>query len=91
MKKAELVDHVADAVGITKLDATKAVDAVFDGITKSLKGDEEVRISGFGVFKVAQSAGGKARNPRTGEEVDVPPSRRARFTPGKGLKEELNA
>jgi DNA-binding protein HU-beta len=90
MKKAELVDLVADEAGITKADAGKAVDAVFNGITNSLKKDEEVRISGFGVFGVSKSAGGKARNPRNGVEVIVPPSKRPRFRAGKSLKEELN-
>ena len=91
MKKTDLIDQVAGAAGMTKADATKAVDAVFDTIVQSLKTDEEVRIAGFGVFKVAQSKGGMARNPRTGVEVPVAPSKKARFTAAKGLKDELNA
>ncbi len=91
MKKTDLIDQVAGAAGMTKVDAAKAVDAVFEAIVQSLKSDEEVRIAGFGVFKVANSKGGMARNPRTGVEVPVPPSKKARFTAAKGLKDELNA
>ena len=59
-------------------------------IEASLKAGEEVRLTGFGVFVVAQRAGGKGRNPQTGEEITIKPSKQPRFRPGKQLKDALN-
>ena len=70
--------------------AEEAVNAVFDALTAALKKGEEVRLPAFGVFAVSQTAARKARNPQTGEEVIVPAGKRARFRPGKALKESLN-
>ncbi len=90
MNKNDLVHQLSERTGLAKNDAQKAVDGVFDVITDSLKRDEEVRLTGFGVFVVAQRAGGKGRNPQTGEEITIKPSKQPRFRPGKQLKEALN-
>ena len=90
MNKNDLVAHVADAVGLSKNEATKAVDAVFEGITASLKNGEEVRLIGFGTFAVAERAAGEGRNPRTGEKIAIPASKQPKFKPGKTLKDVLN-
>jgi DNA-binding protein HU-beta len=90
VNKNDLVAHVADAAGLSKNDATKAVDAIFDGIAASLKKGDEVRLVGFGTFAVAERAASKGRNPRTGEEIDIPASRQPKFKPGKTLKDALN-
>lgn len=90
MNKNDLVAHVADATGLSKGDATRAVDAVFDGITSTLKRGDEVRLVGFGTFNVAERAASEGRNPRTGEKIDIPASRQPKFKAGKGLKDAIN-
>ncbi|MFC5355433.1 HU family DNA-binding protein [Azospirillum himalayense] len=89
MNKNDLVAHVADAVGLSKTDATKAVDAVFGSIADSLKNGEEVRLVGFGTFAVSERAASEGRNPRTGEKIAIPASKQPKFKPGKTLKDGL--
>jgi DNA-binding protein HU-beta len=90
VNKNELVAAVADAADISKSDATKAVDAVFDSITDTLKKGDDVRLVGFGTFAVAQRAASEGRNPRTGEKINIPASKQPKFKPGKGLKDAVN-
>jgi DNA-binding protein HU-beta len=90
VNKNDLIQQLADRTGLAKHDAAKAVDGVFDLIQDALKAGDEVRLTGFGVFVVATRAGGKGRNPQTGEEITIKPSRQPRFLPGKQLKESLN-
>lgn len=90
MNKNDLVAHVSDASRLSKADATKAVDAVFEGIADSLKKGNEVRLIGFGTFVVAERAAGEGRNPRTGEKIAIPASKQPKFKPGKTLKDGLN-
>jgi len=90
MNKNDLTQHLSDRSGLAKNDAAKAVDGVFDIITDALKAGDEVRLTGFGVFVVAQRAGGKGRNPQTGAEITIKPSKQPRFRPGKQLRDALN-
>src|SRR5581483_8630011 len=90
VNKNDLIQKLADTTGLAKNDAAKAVDGVFDLIAATLKAGEEVRLTGFGVFVVATRAGGKGRNPQTGEEITIKPSRQPRFRAGKQLKDSLN-
>jgi DNA-binding protein HU-beta len=90
MNKAELVADVADRMGDSKQKGEEAVNAVFDAIHAALKKGDEVRLPAFGVFDVKETAARTARNPQTGEEVKVPAGKKARFKPGKALKESLN-
>lgn len=90
MNKNDLVAKVADAAALSKADAGKAVDAVFDAISSSLAGGSEVRLVGFGTFSVAARAASKGRNPRTGEPIDIPASKQPKFKAGKGLKDAVN-
>ncbi len=90
MNKNELVDAVAAATDMTKADATKAVEAVFESITRSLKKGGEVRLVGFGTFHVTSRAASMGRNPRTGEEIKIPASKLPKFKAGKGLKDAVN-
>lgn len=89
MNKNDLIAHVAEAAGLSKSDAGKAVDAVFDGIQDALKKNDEVRLVGFGTFSVAERAASQGRNPRTGEPIDIPASKQPKFKPGKGLKDAV--
>lgn len=91
MNKKELVAAVADDADLTKDQAASAVDAMIKHIQDALQNGEEVRIPGFGSFKVADRKATTARNPRTGETIKVPASKVAKFQPAKGLKDALNA
>ncbi len=91
MNKAELVNAVADRLNEPKNKAGEAVDAVFDAITEALKRGDEVRLPAFGVFAVGKTAERVGRNPQTGEEVKVPAGVKAKFKPGKALKDALSA
>ena len=90
MNKNDLVAAVATGTGLSKTDATKAVDEVFDQITSALKRGDDVRLVGFGTFLVTMRAASQGRNPRTGEPLNIPASKRPKFTPGKGLKDAVN-
>ncbi len=90
MNKNEFIDRVADLAGMSKADAARAVDAVFDTITETLKKGDDVRLVGFGAFSAAQRAAREGRNPRTGETIQIPASIQPKFSAGKGLKEALN-
>ncbi len=86
MTKAELVHAVAKKTGGKKKDAEAAVEALFEAMTEALQAGEKVTVAGFGSFNVKERAGHIGRNPYTGEEMNVPASRRVTFTPGKNLK-----
>jgi len=90
MNKQDLVSAVADSAGLTKADAGRAVDAVFDVITASLKKNQEVRLVGFGTFLVTKRAASKGRNPRTGETIKIKASKSPKFRAGKALKDAIN-
>ncbi len=90
MTKNELIAAVADRAQITKTAAASAVEATFDAITSTLKKGGEVKIMGFGNFKVVKRAAREGRDPRTGTPVQIRASRRPRFSAGKGLKEAVN-
>ena len=86
MNKSELVEQVADRAGLARGQAAGAVDAALAAIEAELAGGGEVTITGFGRFSVTERAARQARNPRTGEPIDVPAGRAPRFSPGTQLK-----
>ena len=87
--KAQLIENVAEKTGLTKKDATTAVDAVFESIQDSLSNGEKVQIIGFGNFEVRDRAARKGRNPQTGEEIEIAASKVPAFKPGKALKDAV--
>lgn len=89
MNKTDLINAVAEASDLSKKDAGKAVDAVFQTIMDSLKAGEKVQIIGFGNFEVRDRAARKGRNPQTGEEIEIPASKVPAFKPGKALKDAV--
>jgi DNA-binding protein HU-beta len=91
VNRNELVEAVASKTELRKSEAGKAVDAVFESIANALKTGDEVRLVGFGTFSVAARAASEGRNPRTGEKIKIAASRQAKFKPGKGLRDSLNA
>jgi len=90
MNKQDLIGSVADQSGLTKADASKAVEAVFDAITDALKKGNEVRLVGFGTFSVSKRKASTGRNPRTGETMAIKASSQPKFKAGKGLKDAVN-
>ncbi|MHC3377036.1 HU family DNA-binding protein [Ligilactobacillus equi] len=87
--KAQLIDTIAEKTGLTKKDATVAVDAVFGSIQDFLAEGEKVQLIGFGNFEVRDRAARKGRNPQTGEEIQIPASKVPAFKPGKALKDAV--
>lgn len=90
MNKNELIGAVAESSGLSRNDATKAVEAVFDTITNTLSKGDEVRLVGFGTFSVAKRKASTGRNPRTGEPMMIKASTQPKFKAGKGLKDAVN-
>lgn len=89
MNKAALVEKIHEMLGGTKVQAEQVVDMVFDSITASLKKGDEVSIAGFGIFSAKMRAARTARNPRTGEAVNVPAMKVPKFKAAKALKEAV--
>ncbi len=90
MNKNDLIAEVAGSAGLSKADATKAVDSVFGAISNSLARGSDVRLVGFGTFSVAKRAASQGRNPRTGETIRIAASKRPKFKAGKALKDAVN-
>ena len=90
MNKSELIDSVSSAAELSKSSAAKAVDAVVDTISRSLKAGQQVTIVGFGTFLVRDRSARTGRNPRTGETIQIQASKAPAFKPGKALKDALN-
>ncbi len=91
MTKSELIDRVAEQVeGLTRKQVETVVDTIFDGMKEALRRDEKIEIRGFGNFKTKIRNAKTARNPRTGEKVEVPPKRAIHFKIGKPFNEALN-
>ncbi len=86
MIKVDLVNEVSKLAAITKIKAEVAVDAVFDAMRLSMQRGERIELRGFGVFLVKPRRRGVGRNPRTGQEIPIPPGRTIRFRPGKDLQ-----
>ncbi|ABS74457.1 non-specific DNA-binding protein Hbs [Bacillus subtilis] len=89
MNKTELINAVAEASELSKKDATKAVDSVFDTILDALKNGDKIQLIGFGNFEVRERSARKGRNPQTGEEIEIPASKVPAFKPGKALKDAV--
>lgn len=90
MNKGDLIEVVADEAGLSKADATRAVDAVIAAISKALQNDQQVSLVGFGTFAVKKRAARQGRNPRTGETIQIDASKIPGFKAGKALKDAVN-
>ncbi|TFE00416.1 HU family DNA-binding protein [Jeotgalibacillus sp. R-1-5s-1] len=89
VNKTELINAVAESAELSKKDATKAVDAVFDTVQDALAKGDKVQLIGFGNFEVRERAARKGRNPQTGEEIEISASKVPAFKPGKALKDAV--
>ena len=90
MNKTELVAAMADAAGLSKKDAEKALKAFTDVVAEELKKDGKVQLVGFGTFEVSKRAAREGRNPQTGKTMSIPASKAPKFKVGKALKDSIN-
>ncbi|GGH24561.1 transcriptional regulator [Paenibacillus segetis] len=89
MNKSDLISQVVESTELSKKDATKAVDAVFEAISTALQNGDKVQLVGFGNFEVRERSARKGRNPQTGEEIEIAASKVPAFKPGKALKDGI--
>ncbi|MBI4483471.1 MAG: integration host factor subunit beta [Acidobacteria bacterium] len=88
MIKQDIVNRVAEKLNTTKVKAELAVESVFDTLKEAMRQGDRIELRGFGVFIVKPRKSGIGRNPRTGQEVGIPPGRTIRFKPGKEIRPE---
>jgi DNA-binding protein HU-beta len=90
VNKDDLVAAVASRTGLSKADAAKAIDCMGDSIKEALRNGSDVRLVGFGTFRVTHRQASIGRNPRTGERIHIPASNQPKFKAGKSLKDAVN-
>ncbi|HET7126172.1 MAG TPA: HU family DNA-binding protein [Lysobacter sp.] len=90
MNKNDVVDAVSASTGLSKADATRAVDAFTGTVTNALKSGDNVALIGFGTFEVRSRSARTGRNPQTGGTIEIPASKAPAFKPGKALKDAVN-
>ena len=90
MTKTEFIDEIAERAGLTKKDASAAVDAVLETIEGALKRGSDVTFSGFGKFSVSARSAREGRNPATGEKIQIAASKVPKFSAGAALKKAVN-
>ncbi len=89
MTKKEIVKQISERIGLTQLKTKEIVQQTFDAIVDTLLEVGRIELRNFGVFEVKQRKARKARNPRTGQRVDVPPKNVVTFKPGKEMEERV--
>lgn len=89
MTKKEIVKQISERIGLTQLKTKEIVQQTFDAIVETLLEVGRIELRNFGVFEVKQRKARKARNPRTGDRVDVPPKNVVTFKPGKEMEEKV--
>ncbi|MBR4160311.1 MAG: HU family DNA-binding protein [Bacteroidaceae bacterium] len=85
MNKTDLINAIAEASGLTKADATKALNATTAAIANAVKNDDKVALVGFGTFSVSERPARTGKNPRTGEMIEIPAKKVVKFKPGADL------
>lgn len=90
MNKSELIDCIAETADISRASATRALDAVIDGITTALRKGDPVSLAGFGTFSVKHRPSRSGRNPRTNEVIAIPAANVPGFKAGKALRNAVN-
>lgn len=90
LNKATIIEKIAENTKVPKTDVIKVVDNFFDTVKTTLKQNQNVKLVGFGTFKVNNRKARTGHNPHTGEKIDIPASLSPKFTPGKQFKDYLN-
>ena len=90
MNKGQLISKIAEDAGLTKVQATAALDAVVDGVTGTLKSGDKLTLVGFGTFSISARAARKGRNPQTGAEINIAAKNVVKFKAGKELTGKVN-
>ena len=90
MNKQDLINKISEKGEMKKVEAKKSLEIVLETITNSLVDGEDVKIVGFGSWRIVQKATRKGRNPQTGEEIQIPAKTVVKFKPGKDLAEGVN-
>ena len=91
MNKTELVAAVAAQAELSKKDSEKVLKAFVDVVTEELKKGGKIQLVGFGTFEVSERAAREARNPQTGEPMNIAACKAPKFKAGKALKDAVNA
>lgn len=90
MTKTELIKAIAKSGAASTLqEAGTALDAIFEALKDCLVAGEPINFQNFGTFKIEERSARKGRNPRTGEEIDIPAQKTVKFSPAKSLKEAI--
>ena len=90
MNKADLVNSLSEKTGLTKTKSNQAIYELFETISEALKSGDKVTLVGFGTFKTSQKETRMGRNPKTGESLEIPAKRVAKFKPGPDLSKSVN-
>ena len=90
MNKTELIEEIAKSADITKASATRALDAMIEAVTETLKKNDSVTLVGFGTFMQRHRGARTGKNPQTGEPVTIKASNTVAFKPGKSLRDAIN-
>ena len=90
MNKGDLINKVAESAGLSKTQATDAVNAALNGIADALKDGDKVQVVGFGTFSVSHRKERQGRNPQTGESITIAAKNVVKFKPGKELSDSVN-
>ena len=89
MTKAELIDKIASGTGLSKADASRALDSTLNSVKMALKKGQKVTLVGFGTFSITKRKSRKGRNPRTGDVITIPAAKVPKFSAGKSLKDAV--
>lgn len=90
MNKSELVAYIAEETGVSKTQVNQVLGSLVGAIIEDVKNGNSLALPGLGTFNLTERSARKGRNPRTGEEMDIPASKTMKFKPGKAVKDALN-
>lgn len=90
MNKSQLIDKISENADLSKASAGRALDAIIEAVSDSLKGGDHVQLVGFGTFSVRDRSARTGRNPQTGAEIQIPAAKVPGFKAGKALKDAVN-
>lgn len=90
MNKSQLINAIAEQGNLSKVDASRSLDALIKTIETTLKAGDSIALVGFGTFAVKERAERTGRNPQTGQEITIAAAKVPSFKPGKGLKDAVN-